>query len=720
MNKKRISLATKLSIGVSLIILLVVALAVNLTAHFFSQYCLDNFYESAETAISEFSDSISMFFDSKKVELNVFAESDQVKAADESIHSFVNETGTIQILGYEKSPVEEEIRKICKSFAKNDKDIAEIYLGTKWGGYATNFDSSMNGGYDPRKRGWYETANKGNGTVMITDAFASTVGTTVVGITRCAYNEDGEFIGNASIEVSLETLNTILEGMKLGKDSFFMMIQKDGIVLADTGIKKSNFKKISEIGIPDLEAFFTGSETKGSIVVPGGKYSKYITKKITNPKTDYQIIALCPYDTVYATFFTTLNTTVSICVIFAIIVALGTALVTRKVIRPLKIIRNNISDNAAQIAQGKANLTDRIFIKSKNEIGDVADSFNVFIEKLQDIIRNMKQTKTALNLAGSKLNDSTSETMAAITQISASIEDVGKNLSSQNGEVSKTASSVKHILGSISSLEELVASQAESVEGASSAVEQMIGNISEVNRSVEKMAASFSVLEADAQTGAKTQEELQNQITEIDNQSKLLSEANAVIASIAEQTNLLAMNAAIEAAHAGEAGKGFAVVADEIRKLSETSSTQSKTIGEQLNRIQNTIGTVVEATQKGVQGYAHLANEIHETDSLVRHIRAAMTEQQEGSTQITTALHGMNDSTQQVQNASKEMTADSRTIMNEISLLQNKTSNMQQGIMEMSASAEKINLMGNSLSEISRLMEDSIGKMGQQVDQFEV
>ena len=97
-----------------------------------------------------------------------------------------------------------------------------------------------------------------------------------------------------------------------------------------------------------------------------------------------------------------------------------------------------------------------------------------------------------------------------------------------------------------------------------------------------------------------------------------------------------------------------------------------------------------------------------------------MTEQQEGSTQITTALHGMNDSTQQVQNASKEMTADSRTIMNEISLLQNKSSNMQQGIREMSASAEKINLLGNSLSEISRLMEDSIGKMGQQVDQFEV
>ena len=308
-----------------------------------------------------------MFFESKEVELNVFAESDAVKAADDTIHSFVNESGSIQISGYEKSPAEEEIRKVCKLFAKNDMDIAEIYLGTKWGGYATNFDNSMNGGYDPRKRGWYETANRGNGKIMITDAFASTVGTTVVGVTRCAYDENGAFVGNASIEVSLETLNRILEKLNLGKDSFFMMIQKDGTVLADTGTRKTNFKNISEINIPDLVKFFSGTESNGSIHVPGGNYSKYLTKKTTNPKTGYQIIALCPYDTVYETFFKTLNTTVTICVIFAVIIAFVTGFATRKVIRPLKTIRNSISENATQIAMGKANLTNRIRVNSKNE-----------------------------------------------------------------------------------------------------------------------------------------------------------------------------------------------------------------------------------------------------------------------------------------------------------------------------------------------------------------
>ena len=199
-----------------------------------------------------------------------------------------------------------------------------------------------------------------------------------------------------------------------------------------------------------------------------------------------------------------------------------------------------------------------------------------------------------------------------------------------------------------------------------------------------------------------------------------MSEANSVIASIAEQTNLLAMNAAIEAAHAGEAGKGFAVVADEIRKLSETSSTQSKTIGEQLNRIQNTLGTVVEATQRGVQGYAHLASEIHETDTLVQQIKAAMAEQQEGSVQITNALHNMNDSTNEVQGASKEMSHDSRVIVEKIGTLQKETDSMKQSMGEMSASASKIDSAGSSLAHISKFMEQSIGEMGKQVDQFTV
>ena len=696
---------------------MIAAISLITTSFFFSRNSLDGFYGNAHMALSEFSDSITMFFDAKETELNIFSESDAVKSADESIHSFVNESGDVRIVSYEKSSVEQDIRDLAKNFAKHDSNIAEIYVGTKWGGYATNFDGAMSGGYDPRKRPWYESALSGNGKIVLTEAFASTVGTTVVGVTRSVYDSHNIFIGNASIEVSLNTLTKILDSIDLGEGSFLMMVEKNGTILADTGNGDNNFKNVSEIGIPALVSFLDGGVDKSRLNIDG---TRYLTVKVTNQKTGYDILALCPMKTVYGAFYKTILFTLGICALLTILVAGLTVFFAKRLTDPLKVIRDNISESAEQIADGKADLTQRIQVKARTEVGDVATSFNVFSEKLREIIKSMKKSKNQLSEAGDKLSGSTSDTMAAITQIISNIESLGVNLLAQNGSVNHTSETIGEMLKSITSLEMLLSDQAGSVQTASSTVEEMIGNISEVNRSVDKMASSFGTLAEDAEDGAKTQEELQLKIGEIENQSLLLSDANTVIASIAEQTNLLAMNAAIEAAHAGEAGKGFAVVADEIRKLSETSSSQSKTIGDQLKHIQEAIETVVAATQRGVQGYAHLADEIQETDTLVQQIKAAMAEQKEGSTMITNALHEMNDSTYQVQSAAQKMTKESNRIIHEIGKLNDETESMRGDMEQMNISAEKIKETGSTLLEVSTALEKSINRIGRQVDQFEV
>ncbi|MBQ7167936.1 MAG: methyl-accepting chemotaxis protein, partial [Treponema sp.] len=112
--------------------------------------------------------------------------------------------------------------------------------------------------------------------------------------------------------------------------------------------------------------------------------------------------------------------------------------------------------------------------------------------------------------------------------------------------------------------------------------------------------------------------------------------------------------------------------------------------------------------------------EIHDTDTLVQQIKAAMSEQRTGSVQITASLSRLNDSSREVQAASKDMTQMSRAIMDAVRTLQEETGAMKQGMAGMSESARKISSTGASLAGISTRLEESIGEIGKQVDQFDV
>ena len=443
---------------------------------------------------------------------------------------------------------------------------------------------------------------------------------------------------------------------------------------------------------------------------------RYIMAFERVPETNWVAINKIPYSDFNDDISQMRNAVIIYVLILTIIALLIVGFIITRSMKPLATVKEAIKD----IAEGNADLTKRISISSKDEIGEVVNGFNQFEEKLQTIISDIKTSKDQLTAVGLNMSSNAKETAESISTVYANIEEMKNELATQGNSVNITASSVKQISSSIDSLEKMIETQASGVVQASSAIEQMIGNISSVNASVENMAGSFEDLLKSTEAGVAKQNTVGTKIKDIETQSAELQGANHIISKIASQTNLLAMNAAIEAAHAGESGKGFSVVADEIKKLSENSQRESNKISDQLKAITGSIAEVVAASNEATDAMRQVSVLIDKTDDIVRQIRFAMEEQNAGSKQIGEALHAMNDTTSEVRTASHEMAIGNQSILAEVRHLQEATGAMKESMEKIITGADKINNSGKELNAIAPQMKSSIDHISSQIDQFKV
>ena len=519
----------------------------------------------------------------------------------------------------------------------------------------------------------------------------------------------GKIIGLFSAVVSLDNVKNMVEYILLGESGQTWIIADNGTVVANM-----NPNAIMKLNL--LDGSNNPSVTKlVQKAVNGGIGTGWVKDwgdLKGNVFVTYTPIAHTPWvfaftigeSQVYKTGNALQGTTTLISIFTILVLAISILLISGFMLKPLGIVEKSINE----IASGHADLTRRIQINSRTEIGSVVDGFNSFAAKLQSIVSELKNSKEQLSSAGEKMHECSKETASSNTQILENIDTVSERISNQSASVEQTAGAVNEIASNIESLERMIEQMVQSVSQASAAVEEMIGNIDSVNDSVKKMAEQFGELEETSAVGTEKQKDVNERISQIEQESVMLQEANSAIASIASQTNLLAMNAAIEAAHAGEAGKGFAVVADEIRKLSETSTVQSKTIGMQLKKIRDSITGVVSASQASSDAFVSVTEKIQSTDVLVNQIKEAMQEQAEGSRQIGSALSTMNDSTLEVRTASKEMSEGNHAILEEIKQLQDATGAIKESMSLISRTTEKITETGQSLDNITKIMNDSI------------
>lgn len=390
-----------------------------------------------------------------------------------------------------------------------------------------------------------------------------------------------------------------------------------------------------------------------------------------------------------------------------------------KFTRPVQAVRKAIH----QMNSGNADLSMRIDMsrfETFENLKKLVDDFNNFIEKIQTLTKSVVNSKNMMVENGDNLNESVNSTSYAFNEISTNIMNFEESINKQTGSVENTVSAVDEISLNIDSLNEMIIEQDNTIKKASTSIEEMVKNINVANESVANLPKLFSVLEANTKKGIEKQFDINERILRIREKSAMLQEANAVISGIAEQTNLLAMNAAIEAAHAGEVGKGFSVVADEIRKLSETSSSQSNSIVEQLNSIEMSIADIVSVSDESNVIFQAVSEELKNTNELIETVNKSMQIQSSGSQEVANALVELNNSAEKVQKSANNMSISSKTIINQTKSLQDNTINMQNGMEKITDGAKKIEETSSSLSAISNEMMKSITDIESQINQFKV
>ncbi|MCK9171575.1 MAG: methyl-accepting chemotaxis protein, partial [Treponema sp.] len=629
MNKKTKSLIFQLSIRQGFLVLILFAFMAVLSISLVSSGTKGDYRDTMEGMMPIFADTINLWTEKSINEVHMYTQSDIVKNGTPE-----------QITAWLRSIADRRADEFDSVFFCTPDGIAHSGLGS---------DVNIS------DRDYFKAIMQEGKDIYVTNQLESKLlNAPVFEVCVAAYNNKKQKIGFFAGVVKTDLLQQYVEKTKIGKYGYLFIVDGAGVVIAhpDKTIAHTDLSQNSDASIASLaKQMINGQRGRIRARLGKGEHSAIFYAPVKG--TSWSVGAAIPDTQLNATADRFTRLIVAGCIIWGLLFLAGSAFIIMKRIRPLKDVKTAVQ----KISSGNADLTQRIEETSNNEIGAVVRGVNAFIAKLQSIIGGVQNSKKILSSAGNELQSGVEDTSSAITQILGDIQSVNSEILNQSSSVEETAGAVTEISQNIISLEKMIETQASGINEGSAAVEQMIANIKNVNTSVGIMAEAFEGLEKSAGTGITRQEHVSEQIQLIAQQSEMLQDANEAIASIAEQTNLLAMNAAIEAAHAGEAGKGFSVVSDEIRKLSETSGGQSRTIGEQLKKIKDSIQSVVAASNDSGSAFSSVEQKIKETDTLVKNIQNAMSEQQEGSKQIGEALRLMNDSTMEVKTASSEMSA---------------------------------------------------------------
>jgi methyl-accepting chemotaxis protein len=358
---------------------------------------------------------------------------------------------------------------------------------------------------------------------------------------------------------------------------------------------------------------------------------------------------------------------------FMVIFGLSFFFINADIIKPIKAAAAGLKD----IARGQGDLTMRLQVNSKDEVGELSNWFNVFIEKLQEIINDIGSGVDTLTSSATELS-TISEHMSTEAQ----------QVTDRSNTVSAAAEEMSTNMNNVAAAMEQSATNTGLVAAAS---EEMSSTIDEIAQNAEK-ARSIS------NEAAQKSSDASSNMDQLTNAAQTIGKVIETITEISEQVNLLALNATIEAARAGEAGKGFAVVANEIKDLAKQTAGATQDI-------EDKIGAIQETTTVTVGVIDDITKVITTVNDVVTGIAAAVEEQSEGTKNIASnvgqaaqGIQEVNENVNQSSLVSSEISRDIATVSDSMNEMTTNSNHVNQSAMELSKLSESLKRMVDQFS----------------------
>ncbi|WP_431287413.1 methyl-accepting chemotaxis protein [Roseateles chitinivorans] len=463
-----------------------------------------------------------------------------------------------------------------------------------------NTPQNLPADYDPTGRPWYTGAASASGTVLTAPYMDASKGRLVVTF-AAADKSGGATKAVIATDVFLDDVVATVQAIKPTPGGFAFLMSKDGKIVAhpDAKLALKDATAVSDQLTP--QALATALDPAAGWVEANVGGDVFLVSGTPIADTDWQLFVAAKKDEALASLGALLRTAVITALIMMAVAALAMTGTISAMLSGVDRVRAALDD----ISAGDGDLTQRLPAGGRDEVGRIAASFNLFAEKIQRILLDVRSASNSITTASSEIA-------------------IGSQDLSQRTE--ETASNLQQ---AASSMEELTATVRQTADAAQTA---------------NQLASSAS---SAAARGGQVVGQVVSTMDEITASSRKINDIIGTIDGIAFQTNILALNAAVEAARAGEQGRGFAVVASEVRSLAQRSAEAAKEIKTLIGASVTSVEAGSRLVQAAGESMSDIVGSVQRVTDIIGEITAASTEQSSGIAQVNDAVVQLDRMTQQ-------------------------------------------------------------------------